>query len=408
MNKLTYVFMAAVLFISSGITNAHAVDCDNPCGALELIECAAQKKGMTAKEYYNEVLFDSDSVLDGFSKEENFKKFCPNPTGQQQYYYENFCKQNTGEYYSYENFKEAIESGHFDEFCCKEGTTKEQRYKELANFLSTIASETTGVLHNYTNDGLFYRYENGSLTGQSMDEGNQYLPPDDWTVARDSSNPELINTNVFWGSDTGGTQANVLTPATSPMGYAWGAIEVPDGFNKIKMNEMIQKGYWCGMGATQLTGYTMVGFFGWYYNNIADPPVEKANYKDFVNNYLVDGKVGFMGALWYWMYQVSGSGFRTPHQAVTNPDKPLCQYLACATMMINGGCNDYPVNRLPYYQYFIPQLLGRDYELPTVTEEVDGQTLKNMKCPWKEKPTEEEKAQFQAYIDAFLGYCRPQ
>ena len=71
MNKLTHVFiMAAVLFISSGITNVYA-DCDNPCGALELLECAAQKEGMTAKKYYNEVLFDSETQLDGFCKEEN-------------------------------------------------------------------------------------------------------------------------------------------------------------------------------------------------------------------------------------------------------------------------------------------------------------------------------------------------
>ena len=346
--------------------------------------------------------------MDGFSKEENFKRDCPNPTVQQQYYYDNFCKRNTGAYYSYENFKGALDSGHFDEFCCKEGTTKEQRYIELADFLATIASETTGVLNDYTNDGLYYRYENNSLLGQSMDEGNKYLPPDDWAVARDSSNPELINTRVFWGSDTGGAEANVLTPATSPMGYAWGLIKIPDGYEKIKMNEMIEKGYWCGMGPTQLTGYTMVGFFGWYYNNMADPPAEKADYKDFVNNYLIDGKVGFMGALWYWMYQVSGNGFRTPHQAVTNSKKPLCEYLACATMMINGGCNDYPVNRLKYFEnQFVPALLGHDYRLPKVTEKVGDQTLDNMRCPWKEKPTKEEEAEFKAYIDAFLGYCRP-
>ena len=104
MNKLTYVFiMAAVLFISSGITNAHA-DCNNPCGALELIQCAAEAAGMEADDYYNKVLFDSESVLDGFSKEENFTKYCPEPTVQQQYYYDHFCKQNTGEYYSYENY----------------------------------------------------------------------------------------------------------------------------------------------------------------------------------------------------------------------------------------------------------------------------------------------------------------
>jgi hypothetical protein len=405
MTKLAYVFiMAAVLFISSGITNAHAVDCDNPCGALELIECAAQKEGMTAEDYYNKDLFDSRSILDGFSKEENFKKFCTEPTVQQQYYYDNFCKKNTGKYYSYENFKEALESGHFAEFCCAEKTTKEQRYKELANFLATIASETTGVLNDYKNDGLFYRYENGSLLGDSMQEGNKYLPPDDWKVARDSLNPELINTEVFWGSDTGGEKANVLTPATSPMGYAWGLIEVPAGFEKIKMNEMIEKGLWCGMGPTQLTGYTMVGFFGWYYNNVEHE--KAANFKDFVNNYLVDGKVGFMGALWYWMYQVSGRGYRTPHQAVTNVEKLVCQDIACATMMVNGGCNDYPINREKYYFYFISTLL-HDYKIVEVKQEFSGQILENMKCPWIKEPTEEEKAQIQAYIEAFLGYCRP-
>ena len=56
MNKSTRaLIMAVVLFVASGITTAHAVDCDNPCGALELIECAAEKAKMTAEDFYNKV-----------------------------------------------------------------------------------------------------------------------------------------------------------------------------------------------------------------------------------------------------------------------------------------------------------------------------------------------------------------
>jgi len=404
MNKLTHVLiMAAVLFISWGITNAHA-DCDNPCGALELLQCAAEAAGMEAEDFYNKVLFDSETQLDGFCKQPY-----SGTTGQQKYYYDNFCSKQAGEYYSYENLKEALENGHFGEFCCKEGTTKEQRYKELANFFATIAAETTSIILGYTRDGLYYRYEYGGLTGATMQDRTIYYPEDTWKVAALSSNKNLINTQIFWNGSEG-EQGNTYYPAESPMKMAWITVTPPSGYEVMQMNEMIDPGYWCGMGATQLTKDTMVGFFGWYYNNIADEkPVEAANYKDFVDRYVVDGKLGFMGALWYWMYRVSGNGFRTPHQAVTNAEKPVCQDIACATMMVNGGCNHYPVNRLPYYvKQFIPALLGHDYKLPTVTEEAGGQTLENMKCPWKKDPTEEEKAEFQAYIDAFLGYCRPQ
>lgn len=404
MNKLTYVFiMAVALFISSGITNAHA-DCDNPCGALELIQCAAEAAGTEAEDYYNEVLFDSEYVLDRFCKE-SYRA----DTGQRKYYYDNFCSKQAGEYYSYKNFKKALDSGHFKEFCCAENTTKkEDRYKELANFLATAASETTSAVYDHKNDGFYWRYENGTLTGETMnDHTGNYYPAEDWEVAAFSSDKDLINTQIYWGS-VNKNEANVLTPATSPMGFAWGPIKVPENYTKIKMNQMIEPGYWCGMGATQLTLDTMVGFFGWYHNNIVDPPVEKANYKDFVNNYLVDGEVGFMGALWYWMYRVSGGGFRTPHQAVTNADKPVCQDIACTTMMINGGCNDYTANRKIYYEYFIQKLLGSDYKIEHVEQEFDGQTLKNMTCPFDPKADAAKQEEFREYIDAFLGYCRPQ
>ncbi len=406
MNKLTYVFiMAVVLFMWSGITNAHA-DCDNPCGALALIQCAAEAEKMEAEEFYNKVLFDSESVLDGFCKQPYSGK-----TGQQKYYYDNFCSKQAGGYYSYENFKKALDSGYFKEFCCAENTTKEERYKELANFLATVASETTSAVYDHKNDGFYWRYENGTLTGETMnDRTGNYYPADDWEVAAFSSDKDLINTQVYWGS-VNKNEANVLTPATSPMGFAWGPIKVPENYTKIKMNQMIEPGYWCGMGATQLTLDTMVGFFGWYHNNIVDPPVANANYKEFVNNYLVDGEVGFMGALWYWMYRVSGGGFRTPHQAVTNADKPVCQDIACATMMINGGCNDYTENRRIYYEYFIQKLLGSDYKIKHVEQAFGGQTLENMTCPFDAVAARDQRPQPQEYVDyinTFLGYCRPQ
>lgn len=408
MTKLTYVFiMAAVLYISSGITDAHAVDCDNPCGALELIQCAAEAAGMEAEDYYNKVLFDSKSVLDGFCK-----KAYEGNTGQRKYYYDNFCSKKAGEYYSYENFKKALESGHFAEFCCAEGTKKEERYKELANFLATTASETTSAIYGHRNDGFYYRYEDGTLTGNTMqDRTGNYYPADDWKVAAFSTDKNLINTQVYWLYDKDHPDSTMTYhPANSPMTITFGPLQPPDGFEEIKMNEMIEPGYWCGMGATQLTLDPMVGFFGWYHNTIVEPPVEKANYKEFVNNYLVDGEVGFMGALWYWMYRVSGSGYRTPHQAVTNADKPVCQDIACATMMINGGCNDYPTNRLKYYMYFISQLLGQDYKIDEVKQEFSGEILENMKCPFDEEAARAGRPQPQEYIDyinAFLGYCRP-
>ncbi len=419
MNKLTYILIAAaVLFVFSGITNAHAADSAGvPCGALELIEYVANKQepSMTAEEFYNKVLFDKDSYLDNFAVK-------PNPTnlksGQQKIYHKDFCdcdECEKGTYYSYENFVAALEPGYFNnekaKFCCEDHMTTEDRLLELAEFLATVASETTGG-STHTNDGFYWRYENGALDGADMDvppkEGH-YVPPEGWKVARSTKDETLLNTQIFWGSYAA-NQANEYYPAETPCKVIWQKdVKVPDGYELCNMNEIIQKGYWVGMGPTQLTGDTMFGFFGWYHNNVEKK--EAADYAAFVQKYLKAGELGFLGALWYWNAREAGNSalYRTVHEAVTLEGHKVCHGISCATLMVNGGCNDFSNNRLLHFLYFVKKLLGEEYD-PLYREEytriVITRTLDTLNCPCtgcpKPGPTEEDKQ----YWTLFLNVCR--
>lgn len=363
--------LSMTLCLSLQASRARA-DCSNPCGAVELIECAAQAADMSAEKFYNTLLFRD--YRDKFCKD---KPLTDIKTGQQKFFSENYCE-NAPDYYSYEKFVAACQ--HFPEFCCAANVTKEERYKELANFLATIAQETTSAGKGYTNDGLYFRYENGWLTGATMQDKTNYYPEDTWVVARPEGKPNMVYTQKYWLQDkVGSSKGNIYEPAESPMVVTPnGDIKPPPKYEIIKMNQIIEPGYWVGMGPTQLTKDPMVGFFGWYYNNLAPgAPVESADYKKFVETYLNDGKLGFIGAIWYWMYRVSGQNMPTVHKVLNDPKKPVCHDIGAATIGVNGLCNDYDKRR-DYYRYFHEKVFK--IKINPVKVKVDGVELNSMEC----------------------------
>ncbi len=369
--KLKSLSILILLLISS---NGFA-DCTTPCGAEELISCAAQSIGMTAEDFYNKKLFDTNN-LDGF---------CKNPpagsvtTGQQQYYFSNYCGTNTGGYFSYANF--IATAANFPVFACQPNTSKESRYKELANFFTTVAQETTSSLYGYTNDGLYFRYENGALLGTTLDDKTVYYPRDDFLIGTNNGDNTLTYTGNYWSGASGGALIYNLT--VSPVNITYGPVVIPGGYTQNQLNQIIQPGFWIGMGAKQLTGDSMMGFFGWYFSNLAEGhPIASSNFPNFVNSYLTDGLLGFNGAFWYWMYRVNGIGYIPIHQIVTNPDRPVCQDIATVTRMVNGGCNNYNPGRVNYYQYFMNTVFKIPIVPVTGTFIVDGvpTELNSMDC----------------------------
>ncbi|MEO5360921.1 MAG: hypothetical protein H7843_10820 [Nitrospirota bacterium] len=341
-------YLLLVVVVLTMITGYAYADCSLPCGVEELITCAAQTNNMSAEDFYNKKLFMAAN-LDGF---------CKNPpagsqdTQLQKDFFKSYCA-NAGSYYSYQNFINA--SKLFPDFGCAANTTKELRYKELANFFATVAQETTSALAKHTNDGLYWRYENGFLLGDNMTYHTPYYPEDNWVVAtKNNTSPLLTYTGTLWYTSSGG--AIVYNLKTSPMQISWGQVTLPSGYSQTTLNNdnITEPAYWIGMGATQLTKDAMMEFFGWYYQNLANGhPVEAANYKAFVKSYLNDGVLGFTGAFWYWMYRINGSGYRTIHQAVTDQNKLVCQDIAAVSRLVNGGCNHYNPGRVDYYQYFL-------------------------------------------------------
>ena len=410
MMNVKKLIVCSSIFVSSQIL----ADCSLPCGAEELITCAAQAVGKTAEQYYNTVLFSTPN-LDGYCKA---PLDTVNSSLLQQALYRSYCTEESktlnGGYFSYTNFIAA--SRLFPEFACYPGTTKERRYKELSNFLTTIAQETTSAVSGYTNDGLYFRYENSVLLpGNCSSQDTCWQYPTAYyyqaapyyvassssgsNITYDSSSPysdqpttdnsNATYTNRFW-------QPDPVPPSPSPFGYggalyyvfsgspvqliyqwnnapytnaqAYTCSSAPCTLTEVNNTNMLPPALWIGMGAKQLTADTMFAFFGYYFQHpeIQENPapngfptytgsaINNANFYTFVNRFLVDGKLAFIGAFWYWMERINGQttlGFRPIHQIVNDPNRPVCQDIATVTRMVNGGCNHYD-RRLVYYKYF--------------------------------------------------------
>lgn len=343
--------------------------CTNPCGPEQIITCAAQSLGITPENFYNTLLFNKQ-YQDGF---------CLNPnvnTGAQRFYYQNYCTQTSIQsgYFSYTNFIQASKS--YPTFACESGSDLSTRYKEMSNFLSTVAQETTAGTGNYSNDGFYFRYENAALTGGDIESITKYYPDNTFVVATMGINPQLTYTNNYWYGSLSG--ALIYNLQSSPTNITWGPINIPTGYNQNQLNQIIAPGYWIGMGPIQLTGDAMMGFFGWYNNNLVpNNTIIESSFPTFVQNYLVNGTLAFQGAFWYWMERVSGINYITLHQMVNNVAKPVCHDIAAVTLKVNGGCNDYSPGRMNYYQYFSSTF---NQQIIPVTITVQGVVLNSMTC----------------------------
>lgn len=396
-------------------------DCasSNPKGPQAIIECIATEQNMTAENYWNNILFSTGSM----------DKFCQKTatengltTTAQQQMYNNACAYEKGSYFSYDKFIAAdqematLAASKGYDYSFMRSNSYETNLKEFANFLATLAQETTGLLPGVTqnkNDGLYFRYENGALascynvpanpgvTSQSFTIGTDctnkgldtfittYFPISTFTVAADSSTIATAKTysGYYFDNDAEYVLANspitvafpggvpviissiyptFSTLATPPViGWAsWkGPLEPLPVYTSWQfMNSMLEPGYWIGMGNLQLTGNSMMGFFGWYHQNALG--LDGSNLQTFVENYLKDGKLAWMGGLWYWNFRINGNNLPTLHKVISQSSLPECHDIAIATYMVNGGCNNYlgtgavpeEGGHLGYYSYFMDQL----------------------------------------------------
>lgn len=387
MNKrypLIYLGLFATAY--SGI--AISINCDQPCGPEEVLYCIGQAQTLllTPKQVYTMKLFDpknADQFCAKCSKvplPPEGPTYTTNPLQAQ--YCANFCQTAKGSYFSYENFLAAYadmqKNGSDFSIACN--GTVEERKKELANLLATSAQETTSALSGYTTDGLYYRYENGALVTKDP-VTQQPKPCMDFNcvtpyagltaaiVVATNTNDDIF-TEYYWNAATitdGKVTGNRITlTGSGPMQWKWDqSAPPPQGYTLKTLRDAVQPGYWVGMGNLQLTADTMMGFFGWYNNHIAKTAQKHANLQSFIQRYLVDGKLGFIGGFWYWNYRTNGSGYPSIHQVVTSGD-PVCQDIALVTVMVNGGCNDYNI-RKEYYQYFGENVSGLKLKASCIT-----------------------------------------
>ena len=168
----------------------------------------------------------------------------------------------------------------------------------------------------------------------------------------------LVNTSlVMDNADKYNTNSNTITNVGTPTLYAGGTYAAPAGYTWQYMNQTIDPGYWIGMGNLQLTGVSMVQFFGWYHQHIIDgAPVAAANYQAFVTRYLTEGKLAWEGGLWYWNYRINGIGKPTLHSVLAG-ENDVCRDIGITTKLVNGGCND-TITRDKYYNYFKTTVFG--------------------------------------------------
>ncbi len=357
------------LLMTASISSVYAIDCSLPCGAKELIECAAKNNDTTPEDLFNYKLFHPLNI-DGF---------CKNPakanlkTGQQKYFFDKFCQNKKGFNLNYDSFIAA--ASYFPTFGCTGDS--DNRYKELAAFLSTISEETTSRLNNYTNDGLYFRYENSALRGSSLNYKTSYFPSSGYMVAINEDG-EVYSSKIWYGKLGGAT---VMDLDSSPETLSWGKVSIPHGYKLTNLNKVVVPGYWVGMGPIQLTGGSLIEFFGWYNNNVLKDDSHAYNVSEFIEQYMQDGQMAFTGAFWYWMIRVGGIDYPTLHEILTDKDKPICHDIGVATRIINGGCRGYNPGRLNYYKYFT-NLFHVDINPVSLKVQSKGKTitLNSMDC----------------------------
>lgn len=397
----------AVLVISviwASYAKAANIDCNNPCGPIEHLACLGDitnPSDASAKTAFNQKIFN-----DGSSKlrPNDLDAYCLNAKTDPKvnsevlnWYIDNICSKQKGNYPSYENFKAAYQSFQdaklikINELACQQQSfttepLKVTRLKEVATIFATITQETTGRKVDYTlgdlkailNEGLYYRFEAGALPSTCSFTGCKtpyFNQTSQMVVAAKQSDAGswLVYTQAYWNSgsftsDRMQVMGNKVDLASTPNSWRWSSGETPPpGFKFYQLTEVVPDYFWIGMGPKQLTGNSMMEFFGWYYNNLSQTKLQSADLKSFIIDFLTDGKLGYQGSLYYWMYRVNGSGRPTIHDTVSGPGN-VCHDIGLVTRLINGGCNQfdpgigsdnrpYP-GRVGYYYYFHTKLLN--------------------------------------------------
>lgn len=413
------------------INNAMA-DCasQNPQGPAAILTCISETHGMTPEAYWNNVLFSSNLALDKFCQ----TSLPSNATQAQVEMYAVGCSMQKGSYFSYNQFiaaDSAMRAKFGNNYTFLRNSDYATNLKEFANFLATLAQETTGMIPGMKNqnDGLYFRYENGALGPTACynykdnpnasafdrtlgsncnakgltDYYTGYYPYSGYVIANLISNPTNIYTGYVFDKDgeymLNQSPVNVMFPGVpsivssmSPDSSSlanplivgsWSSLLV--GYQWDFMNTQMAPGYWVGMGNLQLTGDSMIKFFGWYYQNSAldssSGAIESANLQNFANMYLQNGTLAWEGGLWYWMYRVNGYNLPTLHSIISNSPKAACHDIAISTMMVNGGCNNYinedGTGRKAYYQFFLSKF---GLAMEPIEYQYGGQTYNSLQC----------------------------
>ncbi len=414
-----YALIGLVSMACLYISNASA-NCSLPCGVQELLECAAARQPVplaNGEALYNTLLFKqgdatSPPMIDGLCQADPGQMDKTKlPAGalafglQQYYYYNNeggFCKNSDPQnrYYSYAAFVNAatamagvssLDTSNSGVLCCT-GSVKD-RYLELAAMLATFAQETTGGAADPRTGlcippctgGLYFRYENPSLLGNCVDwrdcvnwQTTYYTAPGktEFYVSASQTGGDITTQQTYtpnlWKADPHKlpsdlgvtTYANNTTPMTISYAYNQTVNEsIKDTTGKeagvaLMDPSVLYPGLWVGDGPTQLTAESMYFFYGWY-EKVFNNSTTYSNYYAFVQDYLQDGKLAFVGAYWYWMYRINGKDFvrninyYTIHQMMTNTNsaQQVCHGIAAATAFVNGGCNNFS-GRKSFYDYF--------------------------------------------------------
>ena len=387
--------LAAALLFAAGSSAPADAGCaaQNLDGPRAILECMARELGFAdGNALWTKKLFHT-TTLDGFcSTTLNSLNVIESKL------FSESCNYQKKSYFSYADFLTADEElrlkfGNSYQFM-RTGS-QSVKLQELANFLATASQETSGnglLATKYEQDGLYFRYEVGgplhrcwqplanpnyissaSRTELSGDACNQkstaafitdYYPFSTYVVAVENSTG-LINTQLVSDNDC---QYSLTTPiatfscwdnttqSSKRPTIIGGAYPAPTGYAWQFMNQVIEPGYWLGMGNLQLTGVAMTQFFGWYYQNMATPKQAAASMQAFVNEFLKNGRLAWTGGLWYWNFRsngMNGDGSSKPtlHEILTN-SKDACHDIGITTVLVNGTqCND-TGGRTAYYNYY--------------------------------------------------------
>lgn len=402
----------ATCSLSSPATQGNSTS--GPCSVEELLACVIVEDGSanTPDTFWSTVLFASNG-LDGRCTALNAggPTLAAGMTAKAvavDYCARSSNTQANANYFAFANFSAAASSAPFSDFFACGTQTYAEKKRMLAIILATLAQETTGVKSvpgvttDYTQDGLFQRFEEGALGSADTTDSQKKLTANlDYEtlyyvqlrdqnavyVATDAActfpNPACnTHSTAIWTNYAAGA-GNQMQPgvtAKDPELFFWQpSASPPVGFSMTGMwLTWPQPAYCVGAGPIQLTGQALGEFYSFYQQNLATgAPVTKGNFSAFTKTYAQDGILGFKGGLWYLRNRVRDSKSRPAYASMSDATKPICNSIAAITQVVNGGCNNF-TGRNAYYEYFKAKLqVGAE---PASVVDASGNTLSPTTC----------------------------